>query len=193
MEKFETPPDSPPITVIDLDDQPMWSSTRTVALTPSSTIVQIPIPNNFHIKDNSQNKPKPKTIVSAGGSNINPDYAILMEKFEALATKIDSEFLIIRKELNEMRGGLRDDEGNPISDYYVKDDTPMYDPMEANYIQGHHSSYQNRNYPQSRPQSRMPHLSQYIELPKTLMEEMMREWMARQTKANERMKNQMVE
>ncbi|GKD17692.1 reverse transcriptase domain-containing protein [Tanacetum coccineum] len=333
MEKFETPPDSPPITVIDLDDQPMWSSIRTVALTPSSTIVQIPIPNNFHIKgthiqmirdnqfngrirsdphrnvadfleisnlfqygkneeeafmlktfsfslsgeaktwlneldegtitswnemreafisryfspakfkrllneihsfhqlahetlveawlrmkemlrtcyghafkiledkvllkldfsDNSQNKPKPKTIVSAGGSNINPDYAILMEKFEALATKINSEFLIIRKELNEMRDGLRDDEGNPISDYYVKDDTPMYDPMEANYIQGHHSSYQNRNYPQSRPQCRMPHLSQYIELPKTLMEEMMREWMARQTKANERMKNQMVE
>nr|GEZ21390.1 hypothetical protein [Tanacetum cinerariifolium] len=28
MEKFETPPDSPPVIVIDPDDQPMWSSTR---------------------------------------------------------------------------------------------------------------------------------------------------------------------
>ncbi|GJV52250.1 hypothetical protein Tco_1447991 [Tanacetum coccineum] len=50
MEKYETPPDSPPITVIDPDDQPIWSSTRTVDPTPSSTIVQIPIPNNFFIK-----------------------------------------------------------------------------------------------------------------------------------------------
>ncbi|GJR70671.1 hypothetical protein Tco_0016736 [Tanacetum coccineum] len=50
MEKFKTPPDSPPITVIDPDDQPMWSSTRTVALTHSSAIVQRPLPNNFRIK-----------------------------------------------------------------------------------------------------------------------------------------------
>ncbi|GKG34814.1 hypothetical protein Tco_0437510, partial [Tanacetum coccineum] len=33
--KFETPPDSPPITAIDPADQPMWSSTRTVAPTPT--------------------------------------------------------------------------------------------------------------------------------------------------------------
>ncbi|GKC49276.1 reverse transcriptase domain-containing protein [Tanacetum coccineum] len=50
MEKFETPSDSPPLTVIDPDDQPMWSSTRTVAPTPSSAIVQLPISNNFRIK-----------------------------------------------------------------------------------------------------------------------------------------------
>nr|GEU44261.1 reverse transcriptase domain-containing protein [Tanacetum cinerariifolium] len=50
MEKFETPPDFPPITVIDPDDQPMWSSTRTVAPTPSFAIIQLPIFNNFHIK-----------------------------------------------------------------------------------------------------------------------------------------------
>nr|GEU80597.1 hypothetical protein [Tanacetum cinerariifolium] len=49
--KFKTPPDSSPITVIDPDDQPMWSSTRNVTPTPSSAIIQIPIPNNFHIKD----------------------------------------------------------------------------------------------------------------------------------------------
>ncbi|GKA58825.1 hypothetical protein Tco_0758138 [Tanacetum coccineum] len=55
----------------------------------------------LNFSDESQN-PKPKTVVSAGGININPDHTILMEKFEALATKIDSEFLIIRKELKEM-------------------------------------------------------------------------------------------
>ncbi|GKB18025.1 reverse transcriptase domain-containing protein [Tanacetum coccineum] len=50
MDKFETPPDSPPITVIDPDDQLMWSNTRTVAPTPSSAIVQLYISDNFHIK-----------------------------------------------------------------------------------------------------------------------------------------------
>ncbi|GJW09603.1 hypothetical protein Tco_1575430 [Tanacetum coccineum] len=50
MEKFKTPPDSPPVIVIDPDDRPMWSSTRTIALTPSSTIVQLPVSDNFHIK-----------------------------------------------------------------------------------------------------------------------------------------------
>ncbi|GKE39049.1 hypothetical protein Tco_1462454 [Tanacetum coccineum] len=51
MEKFETSPDSPPITVNDPDDQPMWSSTRTVTPTPSSAIVQLPISDNFHINE----------------------------------------------------------------------------------------------------------------------------------------------
>ncbi|GJU08942.1 hypothetical protein Tco_1125372 [Tanacetum coccineum] len=41
------------------------------------------------LKD-SQNS-KSKTIVSAGGNNINSDNAILMEKFEALATNINFE------------------------------------------------------------------------------------------------------
>ncbi|GJT61038.1 hypothetical protein Tco_1004571 [Tanacetum coccineum] len=80
--------------------------------------------------DDSYN-PKPKTIVSAGGSNINPDLAILVEKFKAFATKIDFEFLFIRKELKEMRDGRR---YNHASDYFMKDDTLMCDPMEANYV-----------------------------------------------------------
>ncbi|GJV69685.1 reverse transcriptase domain-containing protein [Tanacetum coccineum] len=234
-EKFETPPDSLTVTVIDPDDQPMWSSTRTVAATPNSAIFQLLIPNNFTIEgthmqmiqdnqfdrqirsdphrhiidfleisnifqygenqeealslrtfpfslsgeaktwmneldqgtitswnemrkafislyfslakfkrllnkihsshqlddptqeilnvrgiflyntpneafkilednvllklnfsDGSQN-PKPKTVVSADGISIDPDQAILMEKFKALATKINFEFLKIRK------------------------------------------------------------------------------------------------
>ncbi|GKB30901.1 hypothetical protein Tco_0870302 [Tanacetum coccineum] len=49
-EKVKTPPYSPPITVIDPNDQPMWSSTRTVAPIPSSAIIQLSISNNFHIK-----------------------------------------------------------------------------------------------------------------------------------------------
>ncbi|GJZ68827.1 reverse transcriptase domain-containing protein [Tanacetum coccineum] len=258
--KVETPPDSPPVIVVDLDDQPMWSSTRNVTPTPNSAIIQLPIYNNFRIKVNfleisnlfqygenqekavilrtfpfslsveakiwlnelnegtitswnelreafisryfsftkfkrplneihsfhqldnetlveawlrmkemlrtcyghgltkrtiiqifyhglddptqeildaggiflyntpneafkivddkvlfklnfsgdSQNSPKLKTVVSAGGSNIDFDQAILMEKFETLATKFDFEFLIIRKKLKEMRDGRKD-------------------------------------------------------------------------------------
>ncbi|GJU09970.1 reverse transcriptase domain-containing protein [Tanacetum coccineum] len=87
----------------------------------------------------SQNSPKPKTIVSAGGNNINHDLAILVDKFEALATKIDSEFLIIRKELNEMQDGRRD---NHALDDYLKDDTPMCEPNEANYVQRYHEDIQ---------------------------------------------------
>ncbi|GJV96918.1 hypothetical protein Tco_1548495 [Tanacetum coccineum] len=48
--KFETPPDSPPVIVIDPDDQRIRSSTRTVAPTPSFAIIQLPISKNFFIK-----------------------------------------------------------------------------------------------------------------------------------------------
>ncbi|GJR80061.1 hypothetical protein Tco_0150846 [Tanacetum coccineum] len=101
-----------------------------------------------------------------------------------------------------MRDGRRD---NNASQIYMKDDTPMCEPHEENYIQGYHGGYHdrkpinsysypnqnsNRNYPHSRPQNRMPHPSEYFELPKTSTEEMMREWMASQTEANKRMKDQ---
>ncbi|GKB16017.1 hypothetical protein Tco_0849940, partial [Tanacetum coccineum] len=39
----------------------------------------------------------------------------------------------------------------------------------------------------------MPHPSQHFKIPKASTEEMMKEWMARQTEANERMKDQVVE
>ncbi|GJR72720.1 reverse transcriptase domain-containing protein [Tanacetum coccineum] len=106
--------------------------------------------------DDSQNNPKPKTIVSAGESNINPDHASLMEKFKALATKIDFEFLKIRKELKEMRDGRRD---NPASQIDMKDYTPMCEPHEANYVYGYHdrkpiNSY---SYPNQDPNHKFPH------------------------------------
>ncbi|GJZ41361.1 reverse transcriptase domain-containing protein [Tanacetum coccineum] len=82
--------------------------------------------------DDSQNIPKPKTIVSADGSNTNFDHTILVDKFEALARKIDSEFLNIRKELKEMQDGRRD---NHASQIYMSDDTPIGDEREWIAIQ----------------------------------------------------------
>ncbi|GKE71419.1 reverse transcriptase domain-containing protein [Tanacetum coccineum] len=138
-----------------------------------------------------KNNLKPRTVVFAGRTNINSDHAILMDKFEALATKINFEFLKIKKELKDMRCGRKD---NQTSQIYMKDDTPMCEPHEANdvhrYHGGYHArkpinscSYPNHNpiyhYPQSRPPNRMPHTSRYFELSKTSPEEMMKEWVAR--------------
>nr|GEY83270.1 hypothetical protein [Tanacetum cinerariifolium] len=51
MEKFKIPPHSPPVIVIDPDDQPMWSSTRTIAPTVGSAIIQRNISTNFHVNE----------------------------------------------------------------------------------------------------------------------------------------------
>ncbi|GJX75105.1 hypothetical protein Tco_0313700 [Tanacetum coccineum] len=146
--------------------------------------------------DDSKNNPKPKNVVSTSGSNINPDHAILVDKFEALATKIYSEFLIIRKVFKEMRDNHRDNEVKHASDYYMKDDTLICKPRKANYIQGYHDqkpidSYSYLNHNPNHKFSHSPNRTpqRYFELPKISMEEMMREWMARQTEANEQMKN----
>nr|GEW67344.1 reverse transcriptase domain-containing protein [Tanacetum cinerariifolium] len=263
MENFETSPDSPPITIIDPDDQSMWSSTRNVTPTLISAIVQLPISNNFHVKgthmqmiqekqfyrriwsdphqhfadfieisnlfqygenqekavmlrtfpislsreaktwlnEGTITSPNPKTIVSAGGNSINDDHAILMDKFKGLTTKIDSKFLKIRKELKEMRDGRKD---NHASQIYMSYDTLMCDPMEANYVQGYHGGYYHRdskipysypshNYPRYPLRNRMLHPSRYFKLPKISTDEIMREWMAGQTEANECIKNHVVE
>ena len=97
-----------------------------------------------------------KPLFFVGGSNINPNHALLMDKFDALATKIDSEFLIIRKELKEMRDGRRD---NQTSEIYISDDTPMCDPMESNYVQGYHdrNSRYSYSYPNHIPNHHYPY------------------------------------
>ncbi|GJW20061.1 hypothetical protein Tco_0027497 [Tanacetum coccineum] len=174
MKKFETPPDSPPIIIIDPDDQPMCSlfqygenqeeavmlrtfhfslceeakiwlnelnegtftSWNEIGIflynTPNEAfqILEDKVLFQLDFSGESQNSPEQKITISASGNNINSNHAILMEKFEALATKIDSEFMIIRKELREMRDGRRD---NYASQIYMKDDTPMCEPHEANY------------------------------------------------------------
>ncbi|GJZ73002.1 hypothetical protein Tco_0637148 [Tanacetum coccineum] len=90
---------------------------------------------NLDFSKGSHVKPKPKIVVSVSGRSIDYDHTILMEKFKALATKINFEFLKIRKELKEMRDGRRD---NHASQIYMKDDTLMCDLMELNYVQGYH-------------------------------------------------------
>nr|GEY74996.1 reverse transcriptase domain-containing protein [Tanacetum cinerariifolium] len=70
--------------------------------------------------DDSQNNPEPKSVVFADGSNINSGHEILRKKYEALATKVDSEFLKIKNELKEMRDGLKDNQALQI---YMSDDT----------------------------------------------------------------------
>ncbi|GJZ89467.1 hypothetical protein Tco_0661249 [Tanacetum coccineum] len=133
----------------------------------------------------------PKTVVSAGGSNIDSYHAMLMEKFEDLVTKIDSEFLIIRKELKEMRDGRRD---SHALDDYLMDDMSMCEPHEANYVQRYHGGYHDHEPINSYSYlNHNSHPSRYFEFTETSMEEMMREWMASQMKANEHMKNQVVE
>ncbi|GJR69508.1 reverse transcriptase domain-containing protein [Tanacetum coccineum] len=54
-------------------------------------------------------QPYPKTIVSAGGSNVISNHEILMEKFKPLAIKIDSKFIKIRGKLKEMLNDMGDD------------------------------------------------------------------------------------
>ncbi|GKB29188.1 hypothetical protein Tco_0868589 [Tanacetum coccineum] len=83
-------------------------------------------------------KPYPKTIVSVNGSTNNSDHTILMEKPEALASIIDFEFFKIRGVLKEMRDGHKDNRGNYNADCYMKDDMPMCEHHQANYVQGYH-------------------------------------------------------
>ncbi|GKA49384.1 hypothetical protein Tco_0742457 [Tanacetum coccineum] len=90
------------------------------------------------------------------------------------------------KELKEMRDGRRD---NHTSQIYMKDDTPMCNPMEANYVQRYHGGYHDQNsklsysyqdrkpnhhYPKFQPRNRMSHPLQYFKIPETSTKEMMR-------------------
>ncbi|GJQ98064.1 hypothetical protein Tco_0009203 [Tanacetum coccineum] len=76
------------VIVIDPDDQPMWSSTRTVASTPSSAIVQLPTSNNFHIKDDPT-----QGILIVGGiflyNTPNEAFKILDDKVVELERQIN--------------------------------------------------------------------------------------------------------
>ncbi|GJZ09353.1 hypothetical protein Tco_0543636 [Tanacetum coccineum] len=90
-----------------------------------------------------------------------------------------------------MRDGRKD---NHALDDYLTDDTPMCKPNKANYVQRYHGGYHDHEPINSYSYTNHnPHPSRYFEFTKTLTEEMMREWMASQTKANERTKNQVVE
>ncbi|GKA96121.1 hypothetical protein Tco_0818216 [Tanacetum coccineum] len=96
---------------------------------------------------------EPKTVVSAGGSNIHSYHTILSEIFKALVTKFDIEFLNISKELKVTRDDHR---GYGASQIYMSEDTPMCEPHEENYIQGYLGEYhdQNSRNPYSYPDHR---------------------------------------
>ncbi|GJY15893.1 hypothetical protein Tco_0386315 [Tanacetum coccineum] len=167
-------------------------------------LIKLDFSKDHHIK------PNPNTIISADGNNIISNHKSLMEKFKALVTRIDTEFLNIRGELKEIRDGHIDEGGGQASQIYMSDNTPMCDPMEANYVkqEAYHGGYHdqnsrnlfsypnhnpNRNHPNFHPRNKMPHLSQYYEIPETSMEKMILEWMAILIEANENLKNQVVE
>nr|GEV06493.1 reverse transcriptase domain-containing protein [Tanacetum cinerariifolium] len=89
-----------------------------------------------------KSKPLRKTIAFAEGT----DNSKLMEKIEALTTKIDSQFKEIKGEIKEMRDGCNNCGGpQPSSEC---DDKPMGGPEEeANYVYGgYRGNYYGRNF-----------------------------------------------
>ncbi|GKD21584.1 reverse transcriptase domain-containing protein [Tanacetum coccineum] len=92
-------------------------------------------------KDN-KTKPLRKTVAFAEGGENSP----LLEKMEALTTRIDSQFKEIRGDMKEMRDGCKKCGGpHPSSDC---DDKPLGGPKEeeANYASGgYRGNYYGRN------------------------------------------------
>ncbi|GKF03224.1 reverse transcriptase domain-containing protein [Tanacetum coccineum] len=84
----------------------------------------------------SQNDHHQRSVAFADGSK--NDNSRLMEKFEALPIKIDSQFQSLKEEMHEMHKNYNNRGGNPVS---KNDDTPMYERHETNYIRS--EDYQN--------------------------------------------------
>ncbi|GJT82408.1 reverse transcriptase domain-containing protein [Tanacetum coccineum] len=91
----------------------------------------------------SQNEHHQKSVAFADGSNSNNDNSRLMEKLEALTIKMDSQFISLKEELQDMRNKYYDLRDNHASKNHMNDDTPMCEFHEANYIQT--GGYQNRD------------------------------------------------
>ena len=91
----------------------------------------------------SKTKPLRKTVAFVESS----DTSKLMEKMEALTSKIDSQYKDIKGEMKEMREGCNNCGGNHTSSEC--DDQPMVGPNEgeANYVQrGYHGGGFRGNY-----------------------------------------------
>ncbi|GJT79152.1 hypothetical protein Tco_1053494 [Tanacetum coccineum] len=131
--KFETPLDSLPITVIDPDDQPMWiiNFDGRIWSDPHRHVADfLEISNLFQYGENQEEAIMLRTF----------PFSLSREGIRSSRYKIDSEFLIIRKDLKEMRDGHRD---NYASQIYTSDETSMCDPMEGNYDCTAHIPYTN--------------------------------------------------
>ncbi|GJX39411.1 hypothetical protein Tco_0252714 [Tanacetum coccineum] len=91
----------------------------------------------------SKNEHHQKSVSFTDGSNSNNDNSRLMEKLAALTIKIDSQFISLKEELQDMRNKYNElREGNAFKNH-MNDDTPMCGRHEVNYIQS--EEYQNRN------------------------------------------------
>nr|GEW96093.1 reverse transcriptase domain-containing protein [Tanacetum cinerariifolium] len=128
------------------DDQPMWGNNMAIAPTPGAAIVAL-LEDRVLLKLDwsKENKAKPiqKTIAFAKSKEHSP----LLEKIEALTTRIDSQFKEIKGDMKEMRDGCNKYEGHhPSSDC---DDKPMGRPEEekANYaFKGYRGNCYGQNY-----------------------------------------------
>ncbi|GJT66351.1 hypothetical protein Tco_1017831 [Tanacetum coccineum] len=70
----------------------------------------------------SQNEHQQKSVAFADGSDSNDDNYRLMEKLEALTIKMDSQFISLKEELEDMRNKYYDLKDNHAS---KNDDMPM--------------------------------------------------------------------
>nr|GEX06808.1 reverse transcriptase domain-containing protein [Tanacetum cinerariifolium] len=131
------------------DDQHIWGNNRVVAPTLEAAIVAVDLGDNFTVKGHhlsmiKENKAKPlyKTAAFTESDENSP----LLEKMEALTTRIDSQFKEIRGDMKEIRDGCNKCGGpHPSSDY---DDKPIGGPKveEANYASiGYQGNYYGRN------------------------------------------------
>nr|GEX31940.1 reverse transcriptase domain-containing protein [Tanacetum cinerariifolium] len=134
----------------------MWGNNQNVTPTPGATIIVVNLGENFTVKGHHLSmikdhqfdghrvllkldwskdikaKPIRKTIAFAKSSNDSK----LMEKMDALTTKIDSHFKDIKGEIKEMRDRCNSCEGPHPS--LKCDDKPIEGPKdkEANYAYG---------------------------------------------------------
>ncbi|GKC14921.1 hypothetical protein Tco_1011703 [Tanacetum coccineum] len=91
----------------------------------------------------SKNKHHRKSVSFADGSDSKTDNSRLMEKLAALTIKIDSQFISLKEELQDMRNKYNELREGNASKNHLNDDTLMCECHEANYIQS--EEYQNRN------------------------------------------------
>ncbi|GKA10738.1 hypothetical protein Tco_0690171 [Tanacetum coccineum] len=91
----------------------------------------------------SKNEHHRKSVSFADESDNNTDNSRLMEKLATLTIKIDSQFISLKKELQDMRNKYNELREGNASKNHTNDDTPMCERHEVNYIQS--EGNKNRN------------------------------------------------
>ncbi|GJY49435.1 reverse transcriptase domain-containing protein [Tanacetum coccineum] len=79
----------------------------------------------------SKNKHHHKSVSFTDGSNSNNDNSRLMEKLAALTIKIDSQFISLKEELQDMRNKYNELREGNASKNHMNDDTPMCERHEV--------------------------------------------------------------